>query len=153
MSWLSGYNYRKKITISNTYVDSDLSNFPLLVAFTNDSGIGAHMQDTTNYYDIRFTDSDESTLLKYEKESMSISGGQATGNYWVKVPTIYKTPTGDQNIIYVYYGKAGDTDGSDKNNVWDSNFKGVWHLPNGTTLTANDSLKSSTVILSKDFLI
>jgi hypothetical protein len=23
--------------------------------------------------------------------------------------------------------------------VWDSNFKGVWHLPNGMTLTANDS--------------
>lgn len=25
------------------------------------------------------------------------------------------------------------------NNVWDSNFKGVWHLPNGTILTVNDS--------------
>lgn len=141
MPWLSTYGYRKQITISKTNVGSDLTDFPSLVAFASDTDIGGHMQDLTNYYDIRFTSSDGTTLLKYEKESMVITTGSATGNYWVKVPTI---TTAANTVIYVYYGKASDTDGSDATNVWDSNYKAVWHLKEtGTNPTVYDSTSNA----------
>lgn len=133
---LLGYSYRKKITIQNDQIESNLENFPLLVSIP--SAIADKMIDKTNWNDIRFTGSDGLTpLLYYEKESMSASGGK----YWVKVPNLYTSPTGRQNQIYVYYGKAGNT-GDLENvpaNVWDSSFKGVWHLGDTGPTTAYDS--------------
>lgn len=140
-AWLSGYAYRKAITISNTFVDANLSDFPLLVALNNDASIGSRLQDVTNHTDIRFTASDGATLLKFEKESMSIAGGLATGRYWVKVPTISSAAG---TTIYVYYGKAGDTDGSDKNNVWDANYNSVWHFSEGSGTITRDSKNNMT---------
>ena len=62
----------------------------------------------------------------------------ATGQLiaWVNVPTVSASMN---TVIYVYYGNG--TAGNQQNpaGVWDSNFEGVWHLPNGTTLSANDS--------------
>lgn len=137
-SWLSGYSYRKKITISKTNVDADLTNFPTLVKITSDSDMTTAL---ATGYDIRFTDSDGSTLLSYERESWTGGNGSAvTAIFWVKVPTISHTVNTD---IYVYYGKADATDGQDATNVWDSNFVLVYHLPNGTTLTSNDSTRNA----------
>jgi hypothetical protein len=40
----------------------------------------------------------------------------------------------------MFYGNSSiTTDQSNPTAVWDVNFKGVWHLPNGTILSANDS--------------
>jgi len=131
--WLSGWSYRKQITISNTNVTADLSNYPLLVKLTNDANVGTGVSDTTYGYDIRFTDSGGTTLLPYERESFSVTSGQATANFWVKVPTI---TTASATTVYIYYGNSSQA-GSDwtasgtptqAQNVWDTNYKGVWHL-------------------------
>lgn len=103
--WLSGYSYRKQITISNTNVGADLLYFPVLVASTSDSEIGAGVSDTTNGHDIRFTSSNGSTLLTYERESFSVTSGSASFNFWVRVPTV---ATAAPTVIYIYYGKASD---------------------------------------------
>ncbi len=136
-NWLSGYSYRKQITVRDDNIDSDLTDFPVLAVI--DSGIAGKMVDTINWYDIRFTDSDGQTLLKHEKENMSVSGG----NFWVKVPHAYATPTGNQNKIYVYYGKSGATDGSESTEVWDANFKGVWHLGDAGPTAVYDSTSNN----------
>ena len=36
-----------------------------------------------------------------------------------------------------------NTDQSNPSGTWDSNYVGVWHLPNGTTLSANDSTSNA----------
>jgi hypothetical protein len=41
-------------------------------------------------------------------------------------------------VIYAY-GNSSASDQENKTSVWDTNYTGVWHLPNGTTLSANDS--------------
>src|SRR5437667_9548623 len=41
--------------------------------------------------------------------------------------------------MYVYYGNASAADQQNKTAVWDGNFKGVYHFPNGTILTGADS--------------
>lgn len=137
--WLSGWLYRKRIAISNTNVDAQLSNFPLYVKINNDSDLSKAL---SNGYDIRFTSSDGETLLKYERESWSGGGGSAAAaNFWVKVPTV---ATSDSTYIYTYYGKADASDGQDPENVWDSSFEAVYHLnETGSNPSVYDSTANS----------
>jgi hypothetical protein len=60
-----------------------------------------------DYGDIRFTDSDGSTLLNYWQE--------ADGRFWVKVPSI---PASSTKTIYVYYGNPSATSMSSVQNTF-----------------------------------
>jgi hypothetical protein len=135
----AGWLYRKAITIDHTNVDAALTNFPLLVRVSQDTDLGAEAQSDGE--DIRFTSNDGETILPYERESYSVSSGSGSGNFWVKVPTISNTA---DTTIYLYYGNSAAADGQDAVNVWDSNFKGVWHLAEtGTNPTAYDSTSNN----------
>jgi len=144
-SWLTGWSYRKKITIDNANVDADLTNFPLLVSIAETGGgatnIGYNLSDTTTGYDIRFTDSTGATLLKYERESFSVASANLTANFWVKVPTV---ATASDTDIYIYYGKSAATDGQDPTNVWDANFAAVYHLKETGTGATGDYQDSTS---------
>jgi hypothetical protein len=61
-----------------------------------------------DYGDIRFTDSDGSTLLNYWQE--------ADGKFWVKVPNI---PASSTKTIYVYYGNPSATSLSNGDNTFE----------------------------------
>jgi len=119
----SDWGFRKKITIKNTNVDSDLSDFPLYVNIDSDLGIG--LSAKPNGDDIRFTAGDGTTRLSYEKEYFSVSDSKATGHFWVKVPVIKSFENTD---IYVYYGNPLASDGSDDYDVWSADYEGVWHM-------------------------
>ena len=108
-AWLDGYDYRKKITVQAANIDANLTDFPVYIFIDGDEDIGGNMQDTTNYYDIRFTDTSDN-ILPYECENMTISGdpSAATGHYWVQTDL----DSTDGATIYCYYGKASGTDGS-----------------------------------------
>ena len=121
MGWLTGWQYRRAITIDRTKVDSDLYNFPVLVALTSSNFNFSKAR--TDGYDIRFTSSDGTTLLDYERERHNASSQVA--EYWVRVPLVSST---SDTVIYMYYGKSDASDGQNKTGVWDSNFKAVWHL-------------------------
>jgi len=131
------WSYRKKITVSNTNVDSDLTDFPLLVSATStDLAAGAN----SDALDIFFTEETTCTKLKWEKESYTSGTGALVS--WVKVPTV----DADANtILYMYYGNSGASDQTDAPNVWDTNYKGVWHLSE-TPGGAGDILDSTTNI-------
>jgi len=96
--WLSGWQYRREIVIQensgknlNDYqikVELDSSNFDFSKAKPDGS-------------DIRFTDSDGTTLLAYWIEEYNFSNQKAT--IWVKVPSI---PANSQKTIYIYYGNS-----------------------------------------------
>ena len=139
MAFLSGYTKRKKITIDNTYVDADLTDFPLRVRLTNDTDIGADID--SNGYNIRFTSSDGTTELKYERESFSVNGTPAaSGAFWVKVPAIDDATDTD---IYIYYKSASPSDGQDAANTWNSNFVAVHHLEQDPSGSAPQMLDST----------
>ena len=50
-----------------------------------------------------------------------------------------------EGLLYIYYGgpTAGTKTNQRKSAAWNSNYIGVWHLPNGTTLTALDSTSNA----------
>ena len=137
-AWLTGWNYRKKITISDTNVGSDLNSFPVLVKIAADSNMSSAL---ATGYDIRFADSTGNNLLPYERESWSGGNGSAvTANFWVQVPAVTHSAS---TIIYIYYGNSSATDGQNSSDVWDSNFLGVWHMGDNA---ANKTVVDSTGI-------
>jgi len=137
------YTYARSITVNHTLVgtvnNTDQVNFPLLFAGTYaylaTVANGGNVTNA-NGYDISFTsDSLCATRLPFEQDSYNAVNGAVA--YWIKIPTLsHSTNT----VIYLCYNNpVVVSDQSNKTAVWDSNYLAVYHLPNGTTLTANDS--------------
>ncbi len=127
-----------KLTIDSSKIDGDLTYFPVLVTLS--SGVGINSFDTTKVFDevgsysnrkkITVTDSAENQLYT---EIERWDHGNENAELWVKVPAIV---SGTDTIFYLYYENTqgenttyiGDIGDTPAKNVWDSNFKGVWHL-------------------------
>lgn len=125
-----GWEKRIKLSIDSGDVDSDLTDFPVLVYLSTSSGISS--DDVSAVFDevgadynaIRFTSDDEETDLYYEVELWDEAGEEAW--IWVKIPSVASDTDTD---LYLYYDSTRD--GSAYNSpedVWDSNFKFVSHM-------------------------
>ncbi|NLF16845.1 MAG: DUF2341 domain-containing protein, partial [Lentisphaerae bacterium] len=150
----ASYSYRKAITIHASRVGGSLSDFPVLVAISSDSQLrsvanGGHVQNS-NGYDIVFRAADGTTPLPHEIESYYPLTGQLTA--WVKVPALSSSA---DTVIYMYYGDSGITSLQENPAaVWDSTYKGVWHLNNSfsdSTGTGNNASNSGTTDISGRF--
>jgi hypothetical protein len=102
---LTGWMYRRAVTINNTANPNTLTNYQVLVTVDTASLISAGKMQS-DCRDIRFTDSDGVTLLSYWIES----GCNTTSTkIWVKVPSI---PGSSTKTIYMYYGNPDATSAS-----------------------------------------
>jgi hypothetical protein len=134
----SGWAYRKKITINPEKVSGGLSNFPMLFSRTDldlrATASGGHVASTTGG-DILFTDENDNKI-PHEIEKYTSTTGELVA--WVNVPFLSSTSTRD---IYIYYGNSTVTANQENpTGVWDSNYFGVWHLPNGSSLSGANSV-------------
>ncbi|MEM5812070.1 MAG: DUF2341 domain-containing protein, partial [Candidatus Aenigmatarchaeota archaeon] len=132
--WLDGFTYRKPITINNTLNSNNLNDYQVNITLDTQSLISnGKMQ--SDCADIRFTDSDGTTLLNYWIES----GCNTTNTkIWVKVPFIQASST---KTIYVYYGNPSATSQSSTTNTFIREIDGVvgsWHLDEGIETTIYD---------------
>lgn len=118
----SDWDYRKNITFDNSAQASNLVNFPVQVALTSSNFDFSKAK--TNGEDIRFTDSNGTTLLDYEIEKWDQAGEQAW--IWVNVPQINSSSTTDS--VYMYYGNAAASDAENPSGTWNSNYALVYHL-------------------------
>jgi len=124
---------RKKITISlNTEISNNLNNFPVLVSVTDSDFTKSSDSEGR---DIFFTADDGTTLLSYEIERFNSSTGEIIA--WVNIPTLLAASTTD---IYMYYN--GPTQ-STPSNMWDSNYKLIYHLNQISTGTLNEFVDAS----------
>lgn len=131
-SWL----YRKPITINHNFIASSTSeaytNFPVLVSLSSDANLAANASSTGA--DILFTSSNGTTKLPHQIETYASSTGALIS--WVNVPSL---STSTDTTLYMYYGNAAAASQQAATSTWNSGYKGVWHLPNGTVLAATDS--------------
>jgi Concanavalin A-like lectin/glucanases superfamily/Domain of unknown function (DUF2341) len=127
------------MTIDHTKVPSTQSNFTVLVSVTDPAlktvTNGGHVVNASGY-DIGFyADSGGITKLKWQVEKYDGTTGNLIA--WVKIPSVSSST---DTVFYLMYGNSSiNTDQSDPPNTWDSNFKAVWHLGNGSNLSLNDS--------------
>jgi hypothetical protein len=133
------FGFYRTVTVDHTKVPSTQTNFPILVNFTNASlktiGNGGKVQNA-NGYDIRpYTDSALTTAITgYELERYNATTGEVV--MWVKLASLSSSV---DTIIYLAYGDATiSTDGSSAT-TWDANYKAIYHLKDGTTLSGTDS--------------
>jgi PKD repeat protein len=112
--WYCGWSYRKNITIDKSKVPSDQTNFPVLINLASDAD------------------------LSHEIETYTSGTGALVA--WVKVPTLTSSAN---TTIYLYYGCATATNQQDRTNVWDADFRGVWHLKEDPSGTAPQMLDST----------
>jgi alpha-tubulin suppressor-like RCC1 family protein len=93
----TNWQYMKPIIINNTNNRNTLSDYQILITLDTASLISQGKM-RSDCGDIRFKDSDGSTLLNYWIESGCNS---ANTKIWVKVPSI---PASSTKTIYLYYG-------------------------------------------------
>jgi hypothetical protein len=109
LAWLTNWNKRKQLSINGTSFGSQSSYQMKITIYygsgTDSSGnIYCNGYCKTDFSDIRFTNTDGTTLLSYWIESSTPSSNAAI---WVNIPSI---PTGSNSTyIYIYYNNSGAT--------------------------------------------
>lgn len=137
----STFDYCSDITISNSNIDSDLTDFPAMVKFNVSNFDYGHSQNSGE--DLRFFSEscyDGGYQLSHEIEKWNEQGDSFV---WVKANLTSASST----VISVYYGNNTPVeDGQDVHGVWDDNFLDVYHITelNATSSTgANNGTGSS----------
>jgi len=138
MTWYNtNWKYRKKITIDNTKVGADLIDYPVYLDL---SELGTDFFDNvkSDGGDIRITTSDEETEVP--REIVSCDTTAETGEVHFKGDLSGSTDTD----FYVYYGNSEASDYAitatyGAENVWNSNYKGVYHLEDANDSTSNSN--------------
>jgi len=154
-SWPNGYAHRQLFTF-NVHPNSDLSAFPNLISGTYpqlaDTAHGGYVNQTvalngqTVPADLIFTsDSVGSTLLSWEIESWSNTTGAIVA--WVKDDRSSSADT----LIYAWVGKVGVTSYQCSATATWTDYLGVWHFPNGSTLSLNDSTAASNTMTQSSY--
>jgi len=129
--WSSSWSYYRLITISDAYIDNDLSNFPVLVNVS--AAISARCNSGNS---IRFLNIDNATEYYYEIED---TWNAASYNFvWVNITSI--SSSADTHFL-MYYGNGAASDNQSSVNVWDSGYKLVSHLntSDSTTLVVDST--------------
>jgi glucose/arabinose dehydrogenase len=119
--WNAAWLSRMKITFDNTGQTGNLLVFPVLVTL-DDERIDYALTDDLGA-DIRFVDSDATTVLPHEIELWNETG---TSWIWVGVPQI--DAGSDTDSIWLYFNNDSAIDAQDAAGVWSSGYVGVWHL-------------------------
>lgn len=134
MAFPQGWSYKQQIDIDSSVIDSDLSDYKVVVKLTTSNFDFTDAESDGS--DIRFTLDDELTLLSYER--VIHDNINEIAEYHVKVPT---ASSSSDTAIFMYYGNtaSGLTDGEDAGNVWESSYKRVYHCDDLTTSTIEDS--------------
>ena len=141
--WLDPtWEQRVELTIDHNDVDADLVNFPVAINISTSAGITSadvsfifdELTADANRKKIAVTTDDEVTECYVEIEEWDDASEQA----WlhVEVPAVSSTV---DTTLYLYFdvGHAdndayvGDTNDAVAENVWDANFKAVYHMADG----------------------
>ncbi|MFA5086209.1 MAG: DUF2341 domain-containing protein [Candidatus Paceibacterota bacterium] len=113
---------------TTVYSDPTLTDHQVKLTVPYDSDMQA------DFDDLRFTSSDGSTSLNYWLESKTDS---STATVWVKVPSL----SSGSNTIYMYYGNASATSGSNGTNTFryysDFSDTSNWDLKSGASISDN----------------
>ena len=131
LTTLMSYGYSRNITIDYTKVSggADLYSFPVLVNLTGQNFLKTSPTGqilNANGYDIIFTDNNYNKL-DHQLEYYNGTSGDLIA--WVRIPTLSSS---SNTVIKILYGNPQITTDPSTTSVWDSHYKGVWHLDNNS---------------------
>ena len=134
------FKYYKLITVDHTKVfgTNNYSNFPVLISIY-DSDLHDDVQSDGN--DIAFAN--DTAWLDHEIELFDneYNATHAQLIAWVRVPTL---PVSQNTNITMYYGNPYLNSQENPIKVWDSNYKGVWHMKEVNPIDSTTNGKNGT---------
>lgn len=138
----ANYTKRREITVQDANIDSNLSQFPLLLVLTDAHAI-ANADIASKRYAIYDHNGNE---MDYEEEAYSEGASYANAKIWVSQAgwTLYASPTGDQNKLWLYYGYDPGSDQDEATGVWDADFATVFHFGETSWDGTSGEVKDST---------
>jgi hypothetical protein len=127
---------------------SNLTRFPVLISITDtdlrDRASSSGCDIVFRALDANICNPEFATdrcTLYHELEKYDSSTGTLVA--WVQIPTL---DYNDNTVIYMYYGNSSISDTfpctnstANPTGVWDTSYKGVWHLKEATGAQVNDS--------------
>jgi len=119
--WNCSWSYCKRIAIDHTKVQSDQTDFPVLLYRSSDSDLATYAQSDGD--DIAFVNEHNSTQHEHEIEEYNSATGELVA--WVKVPSLSST---EDTILYMYYGNPNCGSQQNITETWNSNYIMVQHL-------------------------
>jgi hypothetical protein len=128
-STLLDFSWKRKIQFTDQLIKTDelLNDFPLLIHIRDSEFRSVKFGGKVihpNGYDIRFTKSDEKTLLPSQIDSYNAQTGEIA--VWVLLDTLSATSNKD---LTIYYSNA--TIRSELPTVlWNGIYRGIWHMNN-----------------------
>jgi hypothetical protein len=137
--WLGGWGKRVKMIVDHGDVDSDLSDFPMLVYLSSSSGcnnddvsfVFDELGDDADRMKIAVTEGDGLTQCYVEVEGWDDGGEEAW--LWVRVPSVNSS---QDTVLYLYYDSGhadnteyvGDPQSTPAQNVWSPKYSAVLHF-------------------------
>ncbi len=119
---------------------ADSSNFPVLISLSDSSlktiANGGHVANSNGYDILLYSDSAYSVLMNWEIKFYDPVNGIVV--FFAKAVTVSHTVN---SLIFMAYGDntISTFQGGSLGSAWNANYQGVWHFPNGTILSPNDS--------------
>jgi len=136
--WNPNWHYRKEITLNHSKIDTNLTNFPVLINISFDEDLSNSSKCQVDGDDIIFVEKNGNQLY-HEIEFFNAYNGNLIA--WVKIPSLFSTM---DKSFYMYYGNSALINQQNCFNVWDSNFTLIQHLNEtsglhyDSTIYAND---------------
>ncbi|UCG00869.1 MAG: DUF2341 domain-containing protein [Candidatus Heimdallarchaeota archaeon] len=118
----ASFTKRRDIVIYKENVFDNLFDFPVLIEIDDASLKSGNIQ--ADAADLLFTTAN-GTKLDHEIEYFSQNVVQGHLIAWVRLPFVSGS---EDTCISMYYGNSNLLDQQNPFEVWDSNYKGVWHL-------------------------
>ena len=134
------YAFARSVTVDESLCGTgDSTNFPVLFhgtySYLATVANGGKVQHASGYDIGFFSDAGLTTPLDWEVVEYNATTGYIEAH--VRIPTLSAST---DTVFYLAYGDSGiSTFQGDVAGTWDSNFKLVAHMPDGTTLAADDS--------------
>ncbi len=137
------WNYRVKVTVQNSKVDVNLTDFPVYVDLS-DLPAGFFTNVKNDGSDIRVTQADGTT--EQAREIVTITTGSSIGEIHFKASSLSSSTDTD---FYIYYGNAGASEPAEdatygRENTWNSDYIAVWHLQESADGTVDEYLDSTS---------
>ncbi|MFX0020721.1 MAG: hypothetical protein ACFE9S_00225 [Candidatus Hermodarchaeota archaeon] len=133
--------YYKIITIDHTKVNGsvDHQDFPVLISI-----IDADLDDKAQFDgdDIAFANGTAWLDFEIELYNPSYSATEAQLIAWVRVPLL---STSIDTKLFMFYGNSTMSNQENPTGVWDTNYKGVWHLKEDPGIGNPGDIKDSTI--------
>ncbi len=134
------FKYYKIITLNHSKVigSSNYTNFPVLVSIY-DADLHTKVQSSGN--DIAFAN--DTAWLNHEIELFDQVGNGTHAQLiaWVQIPLLRVS---DYTNITMYYGNPYLSSQENPTEVWDDNYKGIWHMTEVDALDSTSNQKDGT---------